>query len=322
MSPGSFEERRAAEWVELDRLITSVEKGKPVEGVDELPRRFREACSDLSLARHRMYAGHLIDRLNTLVIRGYKLLYRSRKHGWQAALKFAVAGFPQTVRKEWRLFWLCSALFWIPFFAMLASAWFDIDWIRSALGQEGMASMESMYGGKEEQISFLRKEFGSNFMMFGFYIRNNVGIDFQIFAGGIAACVGTIFFLIYNGIHIGASAGYVHYACNPESFWTFVAGHSSYELLGMVVAGMAGMRLGLGVLKPGRLPRARAIAEAGRQALPLLLGAAVMTGMAAVVEGFWSAQAIDSSVKYGVGIAGWVAHIVYFLALGRGTRAA
>jgi hypothetical protein len=136
MSPGSFEERRAAEWVELDRLITSVEKGKPVEGVDELPRRFREACSDLALARHRMYAGHLIDRLNTLVIRGYKLLYRSRKHGWQAALKFAVAGFPQTIRKEWRLFWLCNALFWIPFFAMMASAWFDIDWIRSAIGQE------------------------------------------------------------------------------------------------------------------------------------------------------------------------------------------
>ena len=61
----------------------------------------------------------------------------------------------------------------------------------------------------------------------------------------------TIFFLVFNGIHIGAAAGYANYACNPESFWTFVAGHSSFELLGMVVAGVAGMRLGLGVLKPG-----------------------------------------------------------------------
>jgi uncharacterized membrane protein SpoIIM required for sporulation len=322
MSPGSFEERRAADWLELDRQITAVEKGRPEAGVDQLPKHFREACSDLALARHRMYPGQLIDRLNTLVIRGYKLLYRSRKRGWEAAFRFAVAGFPRAVRAEWRLFWLCSALFWIPFFAMMFSAKWDIDWIRAALGPQGMANMEQMYGGQEEQISHLRSEYGSNFMMFAFYIQNNGGIDFQIFAGGIVACLGTIFFLVYNGIHIGAAAGYVGYACNPESFWSFVAGHSSYELLGMVVAGMAGMRLGMGVLKPGRLPRGRAMAEAAKRALPLVYGAGVMTAMAAVVEGFWSAEPIDVQVKYGVGIAGWVLHVAYFLLMGRGTRAA
>lgn len=322
MSPGSFEERRAAEWVELDRLITSVEKGKPEPGVEELPKRFREACADLALARHRMYSTQLIDRLNTLVIRGYKLLYRTRRRGWEAVVKFVVAGFPRTVRAEWRLFWLCSAIFWVPFFAMMASAWLNIDWIRAVLGPENMAEVESMYGGEEEQISAFREMFGSNFMMFSFYIRNNVGIDFQIFAGGILACLGTIFYLAFNGIYIGAVAGYVHYACNPQSFWTFVAGHSSYELLGMIVAGMAGMRLGLGILKPGRLPRGRAIAEAAKRALPLIYGAAVMTALAAVVEGFWSAQRLPAELKYSVGIAGWLLHVAYFLMMGRRSRAA
>ncbi len=322
MSPGSFEERRAAEWVELDRLIGSVERGKPEPGVEELPRRFRETCADLALARHRMYSHHLIERLNTLVIRGYKLLYRSRRRGWEAVVQFVVAGFPRTVRAEARLFWLCSAIFWLPFFAMMASAWWDIDWIRAVLGPQGMNSMEQMYGGEEEQIAAFREIYGSNFMMFAHYIRNNVGIDFQIFAGGILACLGTIFFLAFNGVYIGAAAGYVHYACNPQSFWTFVAGHSSYELLGMIVAGMAGMRLGLGILMPGRLPRGRAIAEAGRRALPLIYGAAAMTALAAVVEGFWSAQRMPAEVKYSVGIAGWVLHAAYFLMMGRGGRAA
>jgi uncharacterized membrane protein SpoIIM required for sporulation len=90
----------------------------------------------------------------------------------------------------------------------------------------------------------------------------------------------------------------------------------------MVVAGMAGMRIGLGVLKPGRYPRGRAIAEAAKRALPLIAGAGLMTAFAAVVEGFWSAQAFPAEVKYGVGIAGWVLHAVYFMAMGRGTRAA
>ncbi len=161
MSPGSFEERRAAEWVELDRLITSVEAKRPEPGVADLPRRFREACADLALARHRMYSGQVIDRLNTLVIRGYKLLYRSRRAGMETVVKFLMIGFPQAVREEWRLFWLCNAMFWVPFFGMMASAWLDIDWIRATLGPEGMQDMEAMYGGdQEQQVSHMRSAYG------------------------------------------------------------------------------------------------------------------------------------------------------------------
>ena len=154
-------------------------------------------------------------------------------------------------------------------------------------------------------------------MMFCFYIYNNVAIDFRIFAGGMAGGLGTLFFLLFNGLQLGAAAGYVDHACNPESFWTFVAGHSSFELLGMIVAGMAGMRLGLAILRPGRLPRVRALMEASKEALPLIYGAALLTTLAALVEGFWSAQPLPSAVKYSVGIAGWIAHILYFSLAGR-----
>jgi uncharacterized membrane protein SpoIIM required for sporulation len=177
-----------------------------------------------------------------------------------------------------------------------------------------------MYGGKQEQLSHLRSEYGSNFMMFCFYIYNNVAIDFRIFAGGMAAGVGTIFFILFNGLHIGAAAGYANHACDPDSFWSFVVGHSSLELLGMIISGMAGMRMGLAILRPGRLPRVRALVEATKQALPLIYGAAIMTALAAVVEGFWSAQALPSSVKYTVGLTGWGLHILYFSFAGRRSR--
>jgi uncharacterized membrane protein SpoIIM required for sporulation len=318
MNEGGFEEQRREAWEEYERLVTSVEKGKPEVGVADLPRRFREVCSDLALASHRMYRGRMVDRLNALVIRGYKLLYRSRRKGSESFVRFIVADFPAVVRREWRLFWLCSALFWVPFFGMMAMAWIDLDWVQAILGPEGMAGLEAMYGGEEEQIAHLREEFGSNFMMFGHYIQNNVSIDFRIFAGGIVACLGTIFFIVYNGLAIGASAGYVTYACNPKSFWTFVAGHSSFELIGMIIAGVAGMRLGLAVLKPGRMSRGKAIAASAKRALPLIIGAAGMTVIAAFIEGFWSAQRMPAEVKYTVGITFWVLHIAYFTLLGRG----
>ncbi len=306
-----------ARWAEYELLVSLMEKGKAGPDAEKLPRLFRELSLDLSLAESRMYGGRITERLNELVIRGYELIYRTRRGSWENVVNFVAVKFPQAVRKEWRLFWLCNAVFWLPFFAMMLSAGHDIRWVQAVLGADGMAGMEQMYGGREEQLSHLRSEYGSNFMMFCFYIYNNVAIDFRIFAGGMAAGVGTLFFLLFNGLHIGAAAGYVGHACNPESFWSFVAGHSSFELLGMVVSGMAGMRLGLAILRPGRLPRVRALVVASKEALPLIYGAAIMTTLAAVVEGFWSAQALPSNLKYTVGIIGWVLHIAYFTLAGR-----
>ena len=306
-----------ARWAEYESLVSLMEKGKAGPEAEKLPRLFRELSLDLSLAESRMYGGRITERLNELVIRGYELIYRTRRGSWENVVAFVAVKFPQAVRKEWRLFWLCNAVFWLPFFAMMLSANHDIRWIQAVLGGEGMASMEQMYGGKEEQLSHLRSEYGSNFMMFCFYIYNNVAIVFRIFAGGMAAGLGTLFYLIFNGFHLGAAAGYVGHACNPESFWSFVAGHSAVEVLGMVVSGMAGMRLGLAILRPGRLPRVRALVEASKQALPLIYGAALMTTIAAMIEGFWSAQPIPSGLKYSVGILGWILHIAYFALAGR-----
>lgn len=320
MTGSEFAKQNEARWGEYERLLITLEKGKHDPDAELFPRLFREMSIDLSLAEARMYGAHVTERLNSLVIRGYEQIYRTRRGGWAAFLTFVIHRFPSEVRKEWKLFWLCNAVFWVPFFAMMISAQYDMQWVQSALGAEGMASLERMYGGKEEQLSHLRSEYGSNFMMFCFYIYNNVAIDFRIFAGGIAAGLGTLFFIVFNGVQIGAAAGYVNQACNPESFWTFVAGHSSFELLGMVVAGMAGMKLGLAILRPGRLPRTKALVAASREALPFIYGAALLTTLAAAVEGFWSAQRLPSELKYTVGIIGWVLHIAYFMFAGRRYR--
>ncbi|BCU79844.1 stage II sporulation protein M [Luteolibacter sp. LG18] len=322
MTSGEFENRNAARWAEYERLVDAMERGQEIGGVERLPQRFRELCLDHSLVQARMYGIRLGERLNALVIRGYKLIYRSRRHGWESVVRMAAVTFPATVRKEWRLFWLCSAVFWIPFLLLVWVAKHDLTWIQSILGSQGMAQMEEMYGG-DSPLAKGRPGMGSDFMMFCFYIQHNIGIDFSIFAGGILAGLGTLFYLFFNGLHIGAAAGYCNAVCNPQAFWSFVAGHSSFELTGMVISGMAGMRMGLAILWPGRLPRVRALVEATKKAMPLIYGAAVMTACAAVLEGFWSAQPLTwlpgsaYAWKYSVGAVLWLLHIVYFLFAGR-----
>ncbi|MBC8127329.1 MAG: stage II sporulation protein M, partial [Gloeobacteraceae cyanobacterium ES-bin-144] len=222
MTSGDFEHKNQERWLEYERLVGRLEKGGTVAEAGEMPRRFRELCTDLSLAESRMYGTRITERLNALVIRGYEMIYQTRRGGWAEAVEFLVKGFPCSLRREWRLFWVCSLVFWLPFFGMMIASHYDIRWAQATLGAHGMVSMEQMYGGKEEQLSHLRSEYGSNFMMFCFYIYHNVSIDFQIFAGGMAAGVGTLFFLFFNGIYLGAAAGYVNHACNPDSFWSFV----------------------------------------------------------------------------------------------------
>lgn len=322
MNRQQFENKNAADWQDFELKLKAAEGRKKAEGTEDLPSRFRKICYDLSLAQYRMFGHRIVDRLNGLAIRGYRLIHRKRSPFGENAVRFVIATFPQAFRREWKLFVAVSLVFWLPFFAMWWSAEHEIEWVQALLGPEQMASIEGMYGKEADTVEHLRQEHRSNFMMFAFYINNNVGIDFRLFAGGIFFGIGTLFFLIYNGLFFGAVVGYVDYAGDPELLWRFVAGHSSFELLGMLVVGMAGLKLGLALLVPGSLARGEALTKAGRDGVPLLIGGALMTVLAAVVEGFWSAQSMSSSVKYGVGISFWILHAIYFSRAGRRTHGA
>jgi uncharacterized membrane protein SpoIIM required for sporulation len=82
------------------------------------------------------------------------------------------------------------------------------------------------------------------------------------------------------------------------------------------------MRLGLSLIHPGRLPRVRALTEAAKRALPLIYGAALMTLMAAAVEGFWSAQSMPVEMKYAFGGIAWLLVGSWLYLGGRGSHAA
>lgn len=325
MNITEFEAKNAAKWSEYDTLLLELEKGRKLSPseVKELPRMLRERCVELSIARHRMYGETLCEYLNQQVIRGHKLTARNASSFWESTLHFLVSGFPTAIRKEWRLLVICWLFFLIPLVGMCVSVHYDLDWVRSILGSDGMQALDRTWAkGDTNTVSDFRDETGADFMMFGHYIHNNIGIDFQIIAGGLLAGVGSLFILLMNGLGIGAAMAYVIEYGDSEKFFSFVSGHASYELTGMVVAGMAGMRIGLGILNPGRMTRGRALLESGKRGLPLVFGAFTLTFMAACVEGFWSSRSFPAELKYGVGVAGWIALMLYFIYSGRGQRAA
>ena len=317
MTPAQFEKENEARWQRLQALLDEVESKKKSEDVEELPQLFRQACHDLSVAQHRMYGPRLVGRLNALAINGYRTLERRISGGWERLAQMVFTEFPRAVRAERGLFWFCMAMFWGPFLFLAAWTPFDPEWAMSILGPDGMIQMEMMYGKDTSPHDYMREEFGSNFGMFAFYIWNNVGIDLRTFAGGLLGGVGSIIIMLFNGAHLGAATGYVHHACNPETFYSFVAGHSAPELMGVVISGMAGMRLGLSLVKPGPYDRRTALVLGGRRALVLITGAALMTAFAAVIEGFWSANPFPPLLRYSVGGMMWLLTLGYLFLSGK-----
>jgi uncharacterized membrane protein SpoIIM required for sporulation len=96
-----------------------------------------------------------------------------------------------------------------------------------------------------------------------------------------------------------------------------VVSHSSFELTAIVVAGAAGLVLGHAILAPGSASRAQALRERGRVAVEIALGAAAMLFVAAMIEGFWSAQPLPPGVKYLVASLLWIVVFAYLGLAGR-----
>ena len=302
----------------LDRRRTGREHTLPFNA-DELPHRFRELCQDLSLARDREYSSPLVDSLHERVLHAHQRVYGAQPRLRSAWLRYFAADFPALVRREWRFVLPALLLFFVPLAAYIAVAHYWPESVYLVMPAEHAAQLEEMYAPDTPQVGRLRRDAGDNFRMLGVYIWNNVRLDFQCFAGGLVFGIGSVFYLFYNGLIIGASAGHLTRLGYGETFWSFVAGHSALELIGAALAGAAGLRLGYALIAPGNRSRLAALRRAARVAIRIVYGAATMTLIAALVEAFWSPlSTVSPSIKYAAGIGMWVLVCSYFLLAGRG----
>jgi uncharacterized membrane protein SpoIIM required for sporulation len=318
MRQAAFEAAHAADWQAFERFLDG--ERPPAFDRQEMPARYRRICQALALAADRQYSPELVDRLNRLALRGHGVLYRNRRRESQQVLEFLLGGFAALVRREWRLVAAAALVFFGPLVVLIGVLQAYPEFVHYLLGPEQLASFHAMYDPSNPRLGMRPAD--SSLAMFGFYIWNNVRIGFQTFAGGLAAGVGSLWFLAANGVIIGAVAGYLTQVGFGETFWSFVAGHSAPELLAIVLSGAAGLRLGLAIISPGNATRRAALVAAARPAVRLMYGAALMFVLAAFVEAFWSPNTLVAfEAKVGAGLACWLAFLLYFLLAGRARAA-
>lgn len=284
---------------------------------EDMPQRYRRLCQQLALARRRGYSPQLVARLQLLMQQGHGLLYRTPPPRWRRAVEFLFADFPLLVRSQARYMWVATALFVVPLVGTFALIQWYPQFIHLLMDNADIAGMERMY---DPANPHLGRDSGTDWMMFGHYIMNNISIGLRTFASGLLAGVGTIAVLLFNGLIIGAVAGHLQHIGHGDPFWRFVVGHGSFELTAIVIAGGAGLQLGMKLLAPGRRRRIDALVEGGVIGARLCLGVAAMLLVAAFIEAFWSSIAeVPAWGKYSVAAVLWGLVFAWLWRGGRGS---
>ncbi|MEO6281357.1 stage II sporulation protein M [Roseateles sp.] len=317
MTPVRFEAQYGELWDAFAEQLAQANQGQRVDAA-LLAARYRRVCENLALAQSRAYPIHLVARLEALAQNAHQLIYRRQDYGLRALGRLLRTDLPRAVRAQRRCLLLALLLFVLPLVLAYVLALQGPDFALHLLDAGQLRRYESMYADGTKAIGRMR-DAGDDWQMFGFYIFNNIGIGFRCFGAGILAGVGSAFVLVYNGLLIGIVAGHLQRVGLGHNFWPFVVTHSAFELTGIVLAGAAGLRLGLGWLAPGRMTRLEALRAAAQAAVPLVYAAFFLLLVAAAFEAFWSSAAwIAPAVKYGVAGLCWALVLTWLLVFGRG----
>ncbi|MBM82700.1 MAG: hypothetical protein CMJ78_19225 [Planctomycetaceae bacterium] len=338
MNRKHFLNQRRVVWKRFEHLVQRITKvGKSrLRGAElaEFSRLFRELSNDLATIRSRAWGQQLVSYLNDLVGRGHNGFYSAPPSNISTKLmRFFTIGFPQLVRANSK-FMLTA---WLLFFVPLGITWATIQWqpllAYRVVPAEQLDMMEQMYRSRDdanvidaEDTDSDRREndseeqgepsffgFGEErSAMAGYYIEHNTGIALRAFALGILLGVGTVYVLLYNGIVIGAVAGWIISAGHGDRFLTFIVSHGSFELTAIAIAGGAGMMLGDALIHPNQRSPIQSLMSRGLDAVKIMCGAAVMLFIAALIEAYWSPSGVPATAKFAVGGMLWLLVYAYF----------
>lgn len=320
MNRERFIKRRREDWQQFERLLTKLSGVRMSRwsgyDVSRLSAFYRSICYDLSLVQSREWGSRLEQYLNDLVARGHNCLYRSPPRSLDTAMQFLSEGFPQLLRRRKAFFFASLALFAIPFLVAMFVAMVDPGMAEQLIDRAVMEHAAQSYS-EDLYTSFDTEYAQQRSMMASFYVWHNIGIALRCFALGIFFGLGTVVTLLFNGLSLGATSGFLVNRGYGDNFFSFAISHGSFELTAIVIAGAAGLLLGWGMVHPSDMTRRESLRVHGVDAVKLAAGSAFMLLIAAFIEGYFSPLAIPHSVKYIVGTMLWILVFVYLVYGGR-----
>jgi uncharacterized membrane protein SpoIIM required for sporulation len=303
-------------WQRLEDLLATLEtssiKGLSRMEVREFGELYRRAATDLAIARAETRDLKLINYLNSLVIRAHGKIYRAENQGANLVWNFFAEDFPRAFRRTWRFTALAFLIFTFCGVASFLLCYNDLNFADElGLGDLRFAVQDGTRWWLELNKA---NQIGSSAIL-----TNNNLVALRTFAYGASFGIGSIYYLVFNGLQIGGVLGvcYKLDANFGNDLVTFMIGHGVIELSCIFIVAGAGMFMGYSVINPGDLTRAEALKKTGLETVRLAVGCVILLVIAGIIEGFLSPSALPAWVKFGTGILTGAAMYAYLLLAGQ-----
>jgi uncharacterized membrane protein SpoIIM required for sporulation len=298
MTPDAFAAERGGAWAALDAALRRA-GDRPerlgADGVRELGALYRAAAADLAFARRRFPRDPLTARLEALVLRGRAAVY-ARAGRRQSVWRFLVRGYWRRLAERPAILaaaWLCLLA---P--AAAGAAWAAADPATAAgvVPAQFQAAADPPTHGRDFGA-------GEGAAFSAAVMTNNIRVTLAAFAGGIAFGVLTVLPIVFNGLLVGVLAGLAVGAGHGAAFLRLISSHGPLELSCVVCGGVAGLRIGWALVRPGPQRRGAALRAEARPAIEIAAGTAPFLVICGLAEGFLTGPGIPLPAQVAIGLA-------------------
>ncbi|SDJ33759.1 Uncharacterized membrane protein SpoIIM, required for sporulation [Frankineae bacterium MT45] len=308
MDLDAFVAAHAAEWARLEQL--SARRHLTPAETDELIALYRHTATHLSLVRSRTPDPVTTAHLSRLLSRARSAVVgEPGVRGWAALQRGVVVDFPVSVYLAWR-WWVGVAAANI---AVAAAMMLYLQAHPRKLA-EVLSDSQVKQLVNHDFADYYRENAAHSFAL-KVWTNNALVAALALFLG--VSVVGTIFVLFQNILNLGVVGGAMLSAGKASIFFGLILPHGIFELTAIFIAAGAGLRVGWAWIAPGRQPRSRALAKAGRSAVTIALGLVVVLAVSGVLEAFVTPSGLPTAARISIGALAEVVFLTYVIVLGR-----
>ncbi len=304
-----FVKQHRDSWKQLETYISTLHKSrKHVTGhdIDQFHALYQKTAQHLSYCQTYFPDEDVTVYLNELVGKSHNLLYKDQVSSMKQIRYFFSTKFIGLLLEQWKFVLIAMLLFLFGGVASFISVLNDPLHLYSVLPTDVGQSVDP------EQLGTDHASIDSALMSTQI-MTNNIQVAFLAFASGITFGLLTVYLLVYNGIMVGALAGFFWHYGKSYAFWAYIVPHGIVELTAIFIAGGAGLLMGYKLFVPGSYSRAYQLKQQAKRSVQLLLGTIPLFIIAGIIEGFITPASLSLETKYivaGLTVIGLVLYIL------------
>ncbi|MEL6635844.1 MAG: stage II sporulation protein M [Bacteroidota bacterium] len=278
MRETSFIKQNKEKWKEFESILEKKDKDP-----DKLNDLFIQITDDLSYSRTFYPNRSVRVYLNNLAQQVFHSIYKNKKSRFSRLLFFWTDELPQLVYESRQAFRLSFFTFVLALAIGALSSAMEPEFCRVILGDSYVdMTLENIESGDPMAVYKSGGQFSSSLGI----TFNNVRVAFLTFVLGVFFIVGAVAILISNGIMVGAFQYFFYEQGLLRESALTIWMHGALEISAIVIAGAAGITMGMGLVFPGTLTRLKAFQLSARRGLKIMIGITPIIILAGFIEGY------------------------------------